>query len=126
MTAASSMTYLPGGGVGPSSKDSSEGRVSFAFPLGISPWTVLSLAATHAHNRGLIWGIVLVVLGVLHLTFRRFYARRAKAVHDARQDTASRAGAPFYRRHGPEWYMNWEIWGGLGMIGFGILLAAIS
>ena len=45
------------------------------------------LATTHGHS-GLTWGIILVVVGTLHLTFRRFYARRSAAVESARKETA--------------------------------------
>jgi hypothetical protein len=46
------------------------------------------LAASHSHALG--WGIGLVIVGVLHLVFRGFYARRSAAVETARQDTAPR------------------------------------
>jgi hypothetical protein len=46
------------------------------------------LATAHAHSRGLGWGIGLVVIGVLHLAFRGFYARRSAAIETARADTA--------------------------------------
>ncbi len=46
------------------------------------------LGATHAHDLG--WGIGLIVIGVLHLAFRSFYARRSAAIETARQETAPR------------------------------------
>jgi protein-S-isoprenylcysteine O-methyltransferase Ste14 len=84
------------------------------------------LAATTAHHRGLVWGIILIVLGVLHLTFRGFYARRAQAFHDARQDTAPAATRGFYRRHGSNWYARNTIWAGSVFIVLGVLEIAIS
>jgi FAD/FMN-containing dehydrogenase len=69
---------------------------------------VVIVAAIH-HHRGLGWGITLIVLGVAHLVFRSFYARRHKAVHDARQDTATSVGSHFYRRHGYGYYARTEI-----------------
>jgi hypothetical protein len=34
------------------------------------------------------WGIVLLGVGVLHLAFRGFYARRAAAIETAKRETA--------------------------------------
>jgi hypothetical protein len=65
------------------------------------------LIATTTH-RGLGWGIALLVLGVLHLCFRRFYARRAKAIHDARQETAPGATKRLYRNHSASFYLVGE------------------
>jgi hypothetical protein len=48
-----------------------------------------TLATTHSHGLG--WGIGLVFVGVLHLAFRGFYARRSAAVETARRETAPRA-----------------------------------
>lgn len=79
-----------------------------------------------AQHRGLLWGVVLVVLGTMHLIFRRFYVRRNKAVHDARQDTAPAITRPFYRRHGARWYLRWDVWGGIVMILVGLVDVAIS
>lgn len=45
------------------------------------------LATLHSHNN-LGWGIGLVAVGVLHLAFRGFYARRSAAIETARQETA--------------------------------------
>ncbi len=45
------------------------------------------LAAVN-HSRGLGWGIALIVIGVLHLAFRGFYARRSAAIETAKQETA--------------------------------------
>jgi peptidoglycan biosynthesis protein MviN/MurJ (putative lipid II flippase) len=45
------------------------------------------LATTHQHS-GLIYGIGLVCIGLLHLVFRRYYARRNAAVETARRETA--------------------------------------
>jgi hypothetical protein len=52
--------------------------------------------------------------------------RREKAVHDARQDTASAIGRPFYRRHGETWYWRWDVWGGIVMVLVGIIDVAIT
>ena len=73
-----------------------------------------------------MWGIILVALGVLHLTFRRFYARRRQAVHDARQDTAPGFSRPFYRRHDPGFYVTLEIAGGVIFILLGAILVAAN
>ena len=79
------------------------------------------IAAIH-HHRGLGWGITLIVLGVAHLVFRSFYARRSQAVHDARQDTATSVGSHFYRRHGYGYYARSEIVLGVVFIVLGALL----
>jgi hypothetical protein len=84
------------------------------------------LAATTAHNRSVVWGIILIVLGVLHLTFRGFYARRAEAFHDARQDTAPAVTSHFYRRHGSSWYARNTVWTGSVFIILGAIEIAIS
>jgi peptidoglycan biosynthesis protein MviN/MurJ (putative lipid II flippase) len=52
------------------------------------------LATAHSH-RGLGYGIGLVCIGLLHLVFRRYYARRNAAVETARRETAV---APLRRR----------------------------
>jgi hypothetical protein len=67
-----------------------------------------------------------VVIGVLHVTFRGFYARRAEAFHDARQDTAPTATKQFYRRHESNWYARNTLWSGSLFIALGILEIAIS
>lgn len=70
----------------------------------------------------LAWGVILIAVGMLHLTFRRFYARRAQAIHDARQDTASRFTKGTYRRHSQNFYVaNTWIVGAL-FIAIGIVL----
>jgi hypothetical protein len=81
---------------------------------------MFTLAVQHAH-RGLTWGIVLLAVGALHLVFRRFYARRWQAVHDARQDTAPGVTKGLYRRHRPQFYLTTEIAFGV----FCIILGAI-
>lgn len=78
------------------------------------------VAAIH-HHRGLGWGIALIVLGVAHLVFRSFYARRSKAVHDARQDTATSVGSHFYRRHGYGFYARGEVALGIIFIVAGVI-----
>lgn len=47
--------------------------------------TILAIFRSH-NNLG--WGIGLVAIGVLHLAFRGFYARRSAAIETARQETA--------------------------------------
>lgn len=78
------------------------------------------------HHHNVVWGIVLIVIGTLHLIFRRFYVRREKAVHDTRQDTAPAMTRPFYRRHGEQWYLRWDIWGGIVMILVGVVDVALG
>ena len=46
----------------------------------------LILAATHRNPS--VVGVMLIVFGVLHFVFRRFYARREAAVQTARRETA--------------------------------------
>jgi len=60
---------------------------------GIRPFMSV-LAAAHTH-RGLLIGVVLICSGLVHLAFRRWYARRNAAVETARRETAI---MPF-RRH---------------------------
>jgi hypothetical protein len=84
------------------------------------------IATTTHHRGGLIWGIALVLIGVLHITFRGFYARRAEAFHDARQDTAPGPTKHLYRRHESNWYARNTLWAGFLFIALGILEIAIS
>jgi hypothetical protein len=79
-------------------------------------------ARSHSH---VFWGIALIVIGMLHLTFRRFYARRRKAIHDARAETAPGMTQRLYINHGAAWYLNWEIWGGVAMILIGIVVLIV-
>jgi hypothetical protein len=46
---------------------------------------MIPLAAAHSH---LVWGVVLVFFGLLHLAFRGFYSRRSAAIESARKETA--------------------------------------
>ena len=78
------------------------------------------IAASKGHG-GILFGVILIVLGVLHLTFRRFYGRRWKAVHDAREATAPEMTKPLYRRRDASWYVTAEIFGGIFMIAIGIV-----
>jgi hypothetical protein len=55
---------------------------------------MILFAAAQSH-RGLGFGIGLVCVGLLHLVFRRYYARRNAAIETARRNTAI---SPF-RRH---------------------------
>ena len=48
----------------------------------------MAILATVHSGRGLGWGIGLVFVGVLHLAFRGFYARRSAAIETAKQETA--------------------------------------
>jgi hypothetical protein len=52
------------------------------------------LAATHHGSGGVVWGIAIIVIGLVHLVFRRYYARRTAAVQRAKRDTAP---GPFKR-----------------------------
>jgi hypothetical protein len=84
------------------------------------------LAATHSH-RTLIWGIVLVVIGTLHLAFRRFYARRAAAVESARKETAPgplRGRALYITGGRPN--MIWVVGSSAVMVVVGVVLIATS
>jgi uncharacterized membrane protein YczE len=45
------------------------------------------LATAHSHAPTLVWGIILIAVGVVHLVFRRYYARRTAAVQRAKRDT---------------------------------------
>jgi hypothetical protein len=55
---------------------------------------MILIATTHSHS-GLVFGIGLVCIGLLHLVFRRYYARRNAAVETARRETAI---SPFRQR----------------------------
>jgi hypothetical protein len=80
-----------------------------------------------ATNRHLVWGIVLLALGVLHLTFRRFYARRAQAIHDARQETAPGVTkSVLYRNHSSAFYLRGEWALGIIFIVVGLVLVIVS
>jgi hypothetical protein len=52
------------------------------------------LATAHHSSGGVIWGIGAIAIGIVHLVFRRYYARRSAAVQRARRDTAP---GPFKR-----------------------------
>jgi hypothetical protein len=45
------------------------------------------LAAAHSQEPTLIWGILLIGVGIVHLVFRRYFARRTAAVQQAKRDT---------------------------------------
>ena len=82
-------------------------------------------AATQSNNN-LIYGVVLIVVGVLHFVFRGFYARRGKAMHDARQATAPAATQRFYRSRSEGWYYHSQYWlSGLFVL-FGVVEIAVS
>jgi hypothetical protein len=84
--------------------------------------STISLLATSKGHGGLVWGVILLVIGTLHLVFRRFYARRQQAIHDARQDTAPSFGKPFFRRHSSSWYLGSEIAVGVLFVVLGLIL----
>jgi hypothetical protein len=48
----------------------------------------MTIIATAHSSNDLPWGFALIFIGVLHLAFRGFYARRSAAVETARQQTA--------------------------------------
>lgn len=43
---------------------------------------------SHSGHSGVIWGIALICIGLLHLVFRRFYARRNAAIETAKRETS--------------------------------------
>jgi hypothetical protein len=45
------------------------------------------MLATAHHAPTLIWGIMLIAVGIVHLIFRRYFARRTAAVQQAKRDT---------------------------------------
>lgn len=81
------------------------------------------LATTHSHGWGL--GLVLIIIGVLHLAFRDFYARRSAAIETARQETAP---GPLKRRGvyvtGQSANMVWIVGSSVVFIVVGIILIA--
>ncbi|MGA2924811.1 MAG: hypothetical protein ABSG43_02265 [Solirubrobacteraceae bacterium] len=60
--------------------------------------------AAQGHSNAVI-GIVFVVIGVVHLAFRRFYADRATAVNQAGRQTARGRTRALYRRRSPRFYL---------------------
>lgn len=82
---------------------------------------MVSIAAAHSSS-GVIYGVALIVIGILHFFFRGFYARRGKAIHDARQATATAATQRFYRSHSEGWYRRSQYW----LSGFFILLGIVE
>jgi hypothetical protein len=83
------------------------------------------IAATHSHN-GIVYGVVLIVLGVVHFMFREFYARRNHAYHDARQATAPDMTRRFYRTHSDGWYMRSQYWLSALFVVIGVLDIALN
>jgi hypothetical protein len=81
------------------------------------------LATTQSHGWGL--GLGFIIVGVLHLAFRGFYARRSAAIETARQDTAP---GPFKRRGmyvtGQHANMVWIVGSSVVFIVVGIILIA--
>jgi hypothetical protein len=81
------------------------------------------LATTHSHGWGL--GLLLIIIGVLHLAFRGFYARRSAAIETARQETAP---GPLKRRGvyvtGQNANMVWIVGSSVVFIAVGIILIA--
>jgi hypothetical protein len=81
------------------------------------------LATTHSNSW--IPGLVLIIIGVLHLTFRGFYARRSAAIETARQETAP---GPLKRRGmyvtGQNANMVWIVGSSVLLIAIGIILIA--
>lgn len=82
---------------------------------------MLSIAATHSTS-GVTYGAALIVIGILHFFFRGYYARRGKAIHDARQATAPAATQRFYRSHSEGWYRRSQYW----LSGLFILLGVLE
>lgn len=83
------------------------------------------LATLHSH-KGLGWGIGLVCIGVLHLAFRGFYARRSAAIETAKQETAPGPlkGRGLYLT-GQGANMAWIVGSSLIFIIVGVVLIAI-
>jgi hypothetical protein len=86
---------------------------------------MLTIAATHSTS-GVIYGVALIVIGILHFVFRGFYARRGKAFHDARQATAPAATQRFYRSHSEGWYRRSQYWLSGLFILFGVVEIALQ
>ncbi len=82
-----------------------------------------ALATTHSHSWGL--GLVLIIIGALHLAFRGFYARRSAAIETARRETAP---APLKTRGayvtGQNANMVWIVGSSVVFIVAGIILIA--
>jgi hypothetical protein len=83
------------------------------------------IAAAHSHSN-VIWGVVLIALGIVHFIFRGFYARRSQAIHDARQATAPRITQGLYRNHSDSWYMRSQYWGSALLIVLGVVNLVIG
>ena len=85
----------------------------------------MSIAASRSTGN-VIYGVVLIVLGVIHFAFRGYYARRVHAIHDARQATAPAATQRFYRNHGEGWYRRSQYWISALFILLGVVEIALS
>jgi hypothetical protein len=77
-------------------------------------------------HKPLIWGIALVVVGVLHLAFRGFYANRAAAMHEARRQTAPGPTRALYRPRGRGFYLVLNSTISAVMVIAGIILIAAN
>jgi hypothetical protein len=86
------------------------------------------LATAHSHAPTLVWGIILIAVGVVHLVFRRYYARRAAAVQRARRDTAARPFKPFTfaTSESTNLVMNSLVSAAFVVIGVIVLIASLS
>jgi hypothetical protein len=86
------------------------------------------LATVHHSSGGVIWGIGAIVVGVVHLVFRRYYARRAAAVQRARRDTAARPFKPFTfaTSESTNLVMNSLVSAAFVVIGVIVLIASLS
>jgi hypothetical protein len=80
----------------------------------------------HGHHSTLIWGIVWVVFGIIHLTFRRFYANRAAAVQDARRRTAPRAIRGMYLNRSRGFYLAMNTVVSAVMLVAGVVLIVLA
>jgi len=85
----------------------------------------MSIAATQSTSN-VIYGVVLIALGVLHFLFRGYYARRVQAIHDARQATAPAVTQRFYRSHSAGCYRHSQYWVSALLILLGAAEIAIS
>jgi hypothetical protein len=79
-----------------------------------------AIVAATGHHGGLVWGIMLVIIGGLHLAFRRFYARRSAAVESARKETAP---GPL---RGRAWYLTGQRPNMVWIVGSSVVFVAVG
>jgi hypothetical protein len=69
-----------------------------------------------------IWGAILAVVGVVHLTFRRYYARRATVMQRAHRDAAPRATQGLHWVGNENTNLTLGTLGGVAFIVLGVVL----